>query len=225
MLRGRGRALCSSVLLAILLVACGAVGTLKKFKERSSAADYAWIAQQDITCTAKDDGCNQLHLIKGDACLRLAEQGNEPRAHYECAATELQTGIDQTKEWQLGELNLNRAQTYENLCESLRHWQDLERGAGADQLTKRLADTAQRFLDAEPNNLAAIYFLNRARFTLLDSELLHPHDPQGLCRKLNAILQDVTAAEPRARGTRYAPNYTLMVSELKAAKRTVPGCA
>ena len=210
--------------LGLTLVACGTTGTLKKFKDQAAAGDYAWIAQQQVTCSPAADGCNQLHLIKGDACFRLAKQGNEPRVHYACAATELQTGIDETRDWRLDELDLGRAQTYENLCEALRQWQNLEKGPDADQLTRKLADAAQRFLAVEPGNLAAIYFQNSARFTMLRADLLDPRDPADLCRQLNDILGALAAAEPRAGGTRYQANYARLRSDVSGAKATVAGC-
>ena len=122
----------ATVLLVAILAACGGIYQLKQFKDHSARSDWAWVAQQPVTCAASSDGCNQLHLIKGDACYRLAKQGAEPRAHYQCAADELETGIAQTKVWRESGLDLNRAQTYENLCESLRNLQDMERGAAAE---------------------------------------------------------------------------------------------
>jgi hypothetical protein len=90
-----------------------------------------------------------------------------------------------------------------NLCESLREWQDLERGSAAEQLAQRLLDTSNRFLAAEPHNPAALYYNASARSTQLRSDILHPRDPQGLCQRLNAIMGDLDAAVPGASGTDY----------------------
>ena len=116
---------------ALLLTACGTVGQLNKTKKHWHKQDYQWIAEQEISCKPSEQGCNQLHLLKGDACFRLAKQDVDPPTHYPCSAKHLALGIEQTREWQLKDLDLNRAQTYENLCESLRQWQDLERGQRA----------------------------------------------------------------------------------------------
>jgi hypothetical protein len=59
----------------------------------SSAGDYVGIAQESVSCEEVDDVCGQAHLIKGDACFRLAKQQNDPEKHYDCAVTELDKGI------------------------------------------------------------------------------------------------------------------------------------
>ena len=207
-----------------LLAACGTVGQLNKTKKHWQAQDYQWIAGQEISCKPSEEGCNQLHLLKGDACFRLAKQDVEPLAHYQCSAKHLNLGIQQTSDWQLKELDLNRAQTYENLCESLRQWQDLERGQRARQVAGLLLQTAEEFLAAEPGNLAAIYFLSSARYTMLQPELLDPSDPQTLCRQLKGILEAVEANEPRAQGTRYGANYNRLRLDVSGARQAVPGC-
>ena len=185
-------------LVILSLAACSTlsptISQLQAVKEHAIQRDYAWIAEQEISCNASDEGCNQLHLIKGDACLRLAKQEEaaqkkvEAQAHYECVVTHLELGIQQTTNWEARTLDLNRSQTYENLCEALRGWQDLEQGDKAEQLTQRLLTTAQNFLTVEPGNLAAIYFLSSAQFTLLRKDLLNPGDPSALCNKLNTII-------------------------------------
>ncbi|MBI1925581.1 hypothetical protein HYR99_15175 [Candidatus Poribacteria bacterium] len=206
------------------------ISDLRQAKEHWKQGDYAWNAAQEISCTESQEGCNQLHLIKGDACFRLAKQAEaenkkpEARAHYECAVTHLEIGIQQTTNWQLGELDLNRPQTYENLCEALRNWQDMERGDTANQITQRLLKTAQDFRTAEPGNLGAIYFLNSARFTLLRRELLQPRDTRALCEKLNEIIQALDEGVPRVGGTRYEANYHRLRLDVEGAKQTVPGC-
>lgn len=210
--------------MALSLVACGSVGRLGKFKAHWNEKDYAWIAEQEVACTASEEGCNQLHLLKGDACFRLAKQGIEARTHYACAATHLETGIQQTTDWRLEGLDLNRAQTSENLCEALREWQDLEQGDAAEGITRRRLAAAQAFLAAEPTHPAAVYFLNSARFTLLRKELLHPVDAGALCGRLSEILRALDQAGPSARGTRYEANFERLRADVAGAKQTVAGC-
>jgi hypothetical protein len=206
------------------LAACGSVGQLGKFKAHWNEQDYAWIAEQEVACTASEEGCNQLHLLKGDACFRVAKQGVEARTHYACAATHLETGIAMTANWQAEGLNLNRAQTYENLCEALRERQDLEQGEAAEGITGRLLATAQAFLAAEPAHPGAVYFLNSARFTLLRKELLHPADAGALCGKLNELLRALDGAGPGARGTRYEASFQKLRADVAGAKGAVAGC-
>ncbi len=196
------------------------IAQLEDFKKRQAQNDFAWIAAQNVDCAATKAGCNQLHLLKGDACFRLAKEANaannkeEAKAHYSCAASEIEAGMQQTNDWQIAG---PRPQWYENLCETLRNWQDLEKGAQADQLTNRLLETAKRFRAEEAEHPAAIYFVNGAQFTLLRKEILNPTDEAALCAKLNAIIQDLTQAQPRA-GARYTANYQQLRSDVTGVK-------
>jgi len=72
--------------------------------------------------------------------------------------------------------------------------------------------------------LAAIYFLNTARFTMLQTELLSPSKPQTLCHQLKEILEAVETNESRAQATRYAASYNRLRLDVSGAKQTVPGC-
>ncbi|MFY9269852.1 MAG: hypothetical protein WAO55_08925 [Candidatus Manganitrophaceae bacterium] len=217
------------LILVVVLVWSGCAGPrslsqLKEMKKDWKEGDYASVAAEKVLCKPSIDGCNQLHLMKGDACFRMAKQGVEPRRHYQCAADHLEEGIHQTREWRLEGLDLNRPQTYENLSESLRQWQDMEKGAEADLLTERLLKTSEAFLQAEPGNPAGIYFQASARLTLLHKALLHPERSPGLCKELNDALNPLLAALPRVGGTRYEPNYHRLRLDIQGAKQAVPGC-
>jgi hypothetical protein len=213
----------SLFLVAALLVGGCAIKQLSDVKKSWANKDFEWIAAQQISCDASDDGCNQLHLIKGDACYRLAKDGKESKAHYACAMDELETGIVQTKEWKTDGLDLNRAQTYENLCESIRNLQDLETGAQAEDLTKKLVNASQAFLAAEPSNLGAIYFLNSARYAMLGKCVIHPERCPSLCENLAAIEEELAQVMPKAEVSKYMNNYHRLQSDVKGAKRPA-GC-
>jgi len=207
------------VLVAFLLAltAC-ATSQLSKFKKQYDKQEFSSIAESEVTCKASDEGCNQLHLMKGDACYRLAKQDQAPLQHYECAAMHLGIGIEQTQQWQLEKFNLNRPQTYENLCESLRNWRDMEKGAKADQINEQLLTDGQKFLAVEPGNLAAIYFLEDARYAKMHACLLHPERCPSLCNDLTSILGDLSANASRAKGTKYEPNYQVLIKEISKEK-------
>lgn len=211
-------------LVLFLLYGCGTMGQLDDAKKHWAKKDYDWIAKQEVTCGASDDGCNQLHLIKGDACYQLAKSGKDAKTNYECAMTQLGTGVEQTGDWKIDDLNLNRAQTYENLCESIRNLQDLSAGAAAEELTKKLVVASQGFLSAEPGNLAGIYFLNSARYTLLRRCLINPERCPGLCENLNAIQNEIEPVMSKAEVSRYMDNYHRLKSDIAGAKRSVAGC-
>lgn len=211
------------LLVVVTLMACG-TRQLGSFKQRWLAGDYTGIAQEHVTCETVDDVCGQLHLIKGDACFRLASQQREAATHYPCAAAELDKGLRYTKTWQQGQATLDRPQTYINLCESLRAWQDIERGARADQLTQHLLEASQRFLADEPAHPAAVYYNVSARYTQLRPALLSPRDPQGLCRTLNELSSELATALPRAGGTVYQASLSRLQLDLQGARRTISGC-
>ena len=211
------------VCLAVVSFGC-ATKQLDTLKKMSSAGDYVGIAQQSVSCEEVDDVCGQAHLIKGDACFRLAKQQNDPAQHYDCAVTELDKGIQYTKTWQRGEAQLNRSQTYANLCESLRALQDMARGPQAEQLTQRLLSTSQRFLDAEPGDPAAVYYNVGAHFAELRPEILNTRNPQKLCQDLKGLIGALDAALPRASGTDYKTSVTRLQADITGVKRTVAGC-
>lgn len=214
-----------AVATALALAACSAT-TLKQLK--AAKRDYQQgalerLADKPVDCKPSAEGCNQLHLIKGDACYRLAKQRSDAR-RYECATTHIQAGIAQTREWRSGDLDLSRAQTYENLAESLRNWQDLEQGDQATRLTMRLRATADEFLRVEPGHPAAMYFLASADLALLRPAILHPERAPSVCADLQAIRARLTSAAGAASGTRYAPHVAALIADLAGAQQAVGTC-
>ena len=189
---------------------------LGNVKEHASSGDFAWIAAQDIKCKETCDGCDQLHLLKGDACYRLAKEGKEPLNHYQCSAQYLETGIGMTKQW-----NLNRPQTYANLCESLRNWRDLLTGGAADTINERLLKDAQAFLAAEPGNSCGTYYVNNARYAKLRPRLLHPEKDAALCGDLNSMFQSIDAGTVKTTGTACEANLEQIKKEVTEAKKIV----
>ncbi len=215
----------SILLIPFLISGCNpALKPLKKAKAAWEKQEFASLAAMEVSCKPSDKGCNQLHLMKGDACFQLGKLGIDIKKHFACAVNALQTGITQTGDWQMNALNLNRAQTYENLMESLRLWQDTKQGAEAEKITHQLVSTAQTFLQLEPGHLAGIFFLNSGAYTLLRSELLRQNNPAKLCMDLNHILRSLKTFEPKARGTKYAPNFKRLRMDVSTAKTTVSNC-
>jgi hypothetical protein len=204
-----------------LLGGCCALDTQRSLdhaKQLAQKQDYAAIAAMKVSCEESCEGCNQLHLLKGDACYRLAKQGQEAAKNYSCAAAELSTGIQQTKQWQMQSFNLNRPQNYENLCESLRNGRDLSKGSEADAINTHLLQSAQEFRSAEPANACAAYFLANARYAQQHTCLLHPDKCPSLCVDLQAMLQQLNDAAPTAQGSHCAPNIQELKSEVTKAK-------
>ena len=110
------------------------------------------------------------------------------------------------------------------MCESLRNWQDLEKGEAARRLSLRLVEAAKQFSAADPGNPAAVYFSVGARFALASPEILSPRDPDDLCGRLDQMVEDLERAVPQATGTRHEENVRRLIADIQSARRAVPGC-
>jgi hypothetical protein len=204
-----------------MLSGCCYFNTLRPLdnaKKLVNKQDYASIASLEVKCDESCDGCNQLHLVKGDACYRLAKNGQEPQKYYPCADAELTEGIRLTKQWQMESFNLNRPQTFTNLCESLRNWRDLSKGGQADSINDHLLNTARQFLAVEPGNPCGVYFQDNARYAQLRSCLLHPENCPALCTQLDGIKQSLAEGLAKSGGAECAPNLKELGSEVAQAR-------
>ena len=206
------------------LVACGSTSALKEFKHHHKKGHYEKVIKIEVECKANDEACNQLHLIKGDACYRLGKEGKEPVKHFDCAIKNLEKGIKLTKKWQHGDFDLNRDQTYENLCESLRERQDLSKGEEANQLTRHLLKTSAEFAEVSPENLAAIYFNNSAKFTLLRGAILTAPGDAQVCATVNGILSDLNAVSTKAANSKYSAQFTRLTGDVEGVKPALQNC-
>lgn len=210
------------VLLAAALLSGGCcymntLRPLQKAKDLAGKQDYTALANVEAKCDDTCEGCNQLHLLKGDACYRQAKNNQAPLQQYSCAANELSEGIKQTKDWS----NTNRTQTYLNLCESLRNWRDLTSGSQADGINDRLLNTAGQFLSVEPGNACGVYFQANSRYAKLRSCLLHPEQCPTVCTQLNNIAQSLTEGPGHAAGGDCAPQLKELAGEVALAKAAV----
>lgn len=211
--------------LSLLLFSCSPTLTeLKQAKEYHQKGEYQRVAGMELSCGATDEGCNQLHLVKGDACFRLAKGGDVPKKNYECAVSDLKQGIAMTTQWTAGDFTLPRAQSYENLCESLRNLQDMETGAGADNITRELKKTSGEFASAEPEHPVVPYFKGIADFTLMRRCLLHPDQCPSVCADIKSISAGVSEGMKKSAGTRYEDNYRRLLSDIETAKKSLQGC-
>ncbi len=223
--------------LNLLLSGCSAtLKQLERFKKGYNAEEYERIAAEEVTCTADDEGCNQVHLIKGNACLILAKRSTneqEQLQFYSCAADEFDQGIKQTKNWQLKELDLNRPQTYENYCQALRNLQDEQSGTTAIATGERLLAVAEQFQRLEPDHYGAQYFYALARFRKILPDLIEgdPAKSAQLCEELNSILNDLnqTVSEamqnPTTEWRRYERNFGDLKAKIKLEKEGLENCA
>jgi hypothetical protein len=204
------------VCLALLLTAFAgcpkSLGELDKAKSLQGQGKYEQLSALAITCKAEEAGCNQVHLIKGDACFRLARHaGDNPskRSAFDCAANELSTGIGMTTDWQA--VPMDRAQTYENVCEAARLRADFGERAHYEAM---LATHAGQFMSFAPEHPGANYYAARARFYTLT----RPGDHCGALGALQTQVEGMMrlhAADPRYADPYRALNGTL-AEELRA---------
>jgi len=214
----------SIVLMGLLFLVACATTDLKKIKEQHKKGNYGVVISTKIDCKASEDSCNQMHLIKGDACYRLAKQNTDAIANYNCAIIELETGISLTKKWKVGSLDLNKNQTYENLSESIRERQDMSKGAEAKKLTKKLLETSKQFLAASPGNLAAIYYNSSARFTGLRGAILMTPEAESVCKSVNRILSHLASVKDRVADSKYAAMYARLTLDVGGVKPALKNC-
>jgi hypothetical protein len=209
----------AAVILVIIVLAVGCAPTIRElsdFKQAAAAGDYTTIAAREVTCTQGDRGCNQVHLIKGDACFRLGASGDPSRR--DCAIRHLALGIDMT-----GGTTTEMGSTqpfYENLLEALQQRRDSARThAEAAPFTAQLETRAQALHQAFPTAPAGYYYLASAGLT----RALDPNTaPDAACRALNDA-QSLLARAPAERG-RYAASFQRIEADIRGAKSTVRGC-
>ena len=195
---------------------------LHRFKEHAALGDYRWIADRAIGCDNASDTCGQLHLIKGDACLRLARSGRTPAENYGCAADELAKGLDRKQTWN-GPAEQERFQEY--LCESLANLHALQSGEVAGDTLARLIEAAQGLYRMAPQSVAAVYYLSVAQFRRMQPQLeeLPVFERVPVCRRLRRTLVTVLTAMETGRVTgsedwkRFAKSYERLSFELGSA--------
>ena len=207
---------------ALLLGGCAAGWNsrwqLAAFKEAAYTGDYRTIANRDTVCVEGDPGCDQAHLIKGDACFRLALEGEPGR--WDCAIRHLALGVDMSAGTETGIGSIEPY--YENLLESLRRRLDLSRSwTEAAAYLAQLESRAQAFRSMFPTAPAGYYYLASARLPeVLDTADKRPEDS---CRALTD-LQILLGRAPEERG-RFEAGFKRIEADIRAAKSTVRGCA
>lgn len=223
MIRGVSMCTGSVTVLAVIcmLAGCAAV-QLDGFKKRAASGDYAWIADQAVNCEKASDRCGQLHLIKGDACFRLAKAGTLPDANYACAANELDKGLALRPSWK--DASVHR-QFQENLCESLRNVENLPVSDPSAQNVDRLVEAAEVLYRLAPESVPAVFYLEDARLKKIQPTLTDLNTARRipacnrLKRSINRVLATMKTAETEdlPDWPRFAQNYQQLSYDLGLA--------
>jgi hypothetical protein len=215
------------LLLILVLADCTAI-QLNTFKKRAADGDHGWIAAQAVVCEKASEICGQLHLIKGDACFRLATAGTAPDDNYACAADELERGLALIRSWTNP---ADHRQFQENLCESLVKLQDLQSAEAAGQTLARSVEAAEKLYQLAPRSVPAVYYLawvrlRQAQPTILD---INAATRVPVCNRLKRTVTDVLAmmetagTSPFPDWNRFADNYQRLAFDLGSAMHAA-GC-
>lgn len=211
------------ILLAGLLISGCATRQLKNFKEAAAHNNWQEIAAAEVDCKADDQACSQLHLLKGDACFRLAKQNADSLKNYQCAAEQLELGIQQTPDWNTAEAEIGeRAQYFENWCESLRLLRSEQiNTAAATPYNEKLLGCAREFLKA-PGDLkpAATFFLHNAELAKIRFRI----DETGSCQAIKQLQQNEAQAALQAAQSRYADHHRRLLNDIAGIKASIPAC-
>jgi hypothetical protein len=211
--------------LAPILIFSGCVSLqLSQFRKYEARGDHEWIAAQAIACKEASEGCGQLHLIKGDACFRLAKMGRRPAVNFACAADELSEGLTLKGPWDAAGVQL---QFQQNLCESLSNLRELQSGEAADQTLVRFLEAAQALYQLAPESVSAVYYLSRARLMQMEPMLedINAATRVPVCIRLKRTVTRILAVMDTARGqtlpdwNRFADHYQRLAFDLGAAIR------
>lgn len=208
------------VCLASTLI-CPGCSSLKIQQMQSHAArgDFEWITAQTIDCGETSQRCSQLHLIKGDACIHLAESGRQPADNYACAADELEKGLALKPAWEdIGE----QLEKQERLCESLQSLQALQSGAVAEQTSDRLMEAAKTLYQLAPESVPAVYYLSLSRWKQVESRLsaIKAADRFPVCSRLKRtathvlLLMDTASRQPLPDWDHFAERYQRLAFDL-----------
>ena len=208
----------------VYVLASCAIMQLNAFKKHAANGDYTWIAAQAVSCEKASDDCAQRHLIKGDACFRLAKADTAPMENYTCAADELAMGLALKPSWVDAEV---RRQFQENLCESLRNLKDRQSGDAATQTLARFVEAAEGLYQLAPESAPAVFYLAKARLLQVQPVLLNLNAANQvpacnrLKRSLNTVLSIMETAktEPPPHWDRFANNYQRLSFDLGSAVR------
>lgn len=194
--------LVSMLIAALLGGGCG-LRALDEMQETHRQGQYAEVAGMAVSCDPGDDRCNQMHLLKGDACYVLgrrseaADEDSTARARFACAETHLREGIRQTEpgsgDWAIADND--RAQWHTNRAESLRQLQDLMAGDSARAVSRRLLEFGRTYRETVPEAAAPHFYIATAQYALLQPRLLDaPPGDTDVCGELDGIITTLDEA-------------------------------
>lgn len=183
------RMLVSAAVIAFLAgCSATAVKQLDDFKELADKKQYSAIAREDVDCIAQDPGCDQLHLIHGMACYRLAKESAKPSGKdYECAISDLRRGLDLSADKKASDELKPYSQA---LLESIRERQDMSSSWDESAPYTRLLKTESAlFRNSYPGAPDGYYYGATAALAEANRLLVQNTAPDTACELLNQAKQ------------------------------------
>ena len=203
-------------LVLLLLAGCG--GTRQFLTPIDAATHYAAIANRDVVCAEGERGCSGAHLVKGEACLRLATAGED--RYQACAVRHLALGVDMSPKERSDTASLQAY--FESLLEALRLRRDRAPSpTEAAPFAAQLESRARAFRKTFPAAPAGYYYLASAR--LRRAADAAEKSPGTACRALEEA-QILLDNAPPDRGL-YGPDLDRTEGVLRELQSAVPGCA
>lgn len=220
-------AVVAGLLLFLSLCGCGS-WQAHQLQRHAEQGDDAWIAAQAVKCTTASHACARQHLIKGQACLRLAEREDGAANYFTCAADGLAKGIALETSWENKDEQIG---LHEALCKALDGLLQSQSEADDGEIRDQLLAAAQNLYQLTPGSISAQYFLSLAWLRLLEPRIdaIDAADRLPVCSRLkrtvNRILLVMETAknEPPAQWNRFEASYQRLVFELGVAMRAA-GC-
>jgi hypothetical protein len=212
-------------LMAILAcLGCDAM-RVHKMQRHTDRGDDTWLAAQTIDCHTRSRACARLHLLKGKACLRLAESEKTPAVHFACAADELEWGIALMSAWEDTNEPLEMHMRY---CDALDGLQALQSEPEASATRNRLLEAAQALYQLAPGSIPAEYYFSMAWLRQLEPRLatISAANRFAVCSRLKQTVNRVlsrmqTAKEKQSpQWRRFAERYQRLAFDLGAAMHT-----
>ncbi len=215
------------LLLPLALSGCGS-WRASRMQRHADRGDDAWVVSQVVNCDDASHACARQHLIKGQACLRMAERKRRSAKYFTCAANGLAKGIALETSW---ENKTERIKMHEALCRALDGMIRKKTKKNDAGIRNQLLEVAQNLYQLAPGSAPAQYFIVLAWFRQLEPRIpgIDAANRLPVCTRLkrttNRILSIMETAKrkPPPEWDRFEPSYQRLAFELGMAMRNA-GC-
>jgi hypothetical protein len=168
----------------ITLISACAIKQLENFKTLADKKQYNEIVQQQVDCTEKVEGCDQLWLIHGMACYHQAKHNIDVKQNYQCAIGDLLRGLEFSIN--SGQSNATLKPYAQALLESIRERQDLSTNWNESApYTELLSSQAKLFREVYPTDPDGYYYGATAALLQANKLIIQNIAPNTACKLLD----------------------------------------